>query len=74
MIELLLIAAISGWLGWSLNTPDAPKPCTPNPLIVEHCTVPLSNFAPVDCSFGETTTSLILLAGQYRKCRAAVDQ
>lgn len=73
-MEFILIAALSGWLGWKLNTPDAPQPCIPSPLIVEHCTMPLSNFAPANDSFGETSISLIALAGQYRKCRAAVEQ
>ena len=69
MIELLLVAALSGYAGYNLGQPGEPPKCEPNPLVRAQCT---EMQAPVDNSFGATTFSLITLVGQYKKCRAAM--
>jgi hypothetical protein len=69
MIETyLVIALLFGGGGWWVGHKDVSVTCAIPALIEANCTnIPqLTND-----SFGATTTELVQLAGQYKKCRAA---
>lgn len=68
MIELLLIAVLSGYAGWNLK-PDADLvPCPVSPLVQAICVAPTP---PADDTFGATTEALADAVFKYRLCRVA---
>ena len=70
MIELALALAVSFLGGYYAGHENPSVNCLDEPLITTNC---IAIDPPTDDSFGATTTKLIEVVGQYKKCKAACE-
>ena len=70
MIEIILVLAATFGGGFYAGHANPTVSCLNQPLITANC---IELQPPVNDTFGATTTSLIEVVGQYRKCKAACE-
>ena len=70
MIETILVLVLTFGSGYYVGHEHPTVSCLDAPLIGTNC-VELT--PPTDPSFGATTSKLIEVVGQYRKCKAACE-
>ena len=70
MIETVLILVATFGSGFWVGHQNPTVSCLSTPQITENC---IELQPPVNDTFGATTTSLIEVVTQYRKCKAACE-
>ena len=70
MIEIILALALTFGAGFYVGHENPTVSCLNAPLIETNC---IELQPPTDPSFGATTSKLIEVVGQYRKCKAACE-
>ena len=70
MIEILLALAASFGSGWYVGHENPTVSCVVPAQVIENC---IEIQPPENDTFGATTTKLIEVVGQYRKCKAACE-